>query len=303
MELGDVDQARRWLDEGLSPDFLGSRVGSGLMIAAWEGKLELMRLFAERGARLDLVNANGESALALAAWRGNLDAVRWLVERGASVNAAPRQWSALHYAVFGGHQPVIDYLLARGADLNATSTNGSTPLMMAVYEGHSEIARQLVARGADPRPKNDWGDGALDWAMRQNRLDLAQLVSSKEEFKDAASQPKEKWGEPQRSRRMSKELEDLLSIRQRLAERNMNTDAIDRRIAAERVRLVRAELDRPGQPARAATLEITANRKNPQEQSANVVYDADGKPSGFKVPPATYFGTPRMPPKARVKNY
>jgi hypothetical protein len=61
--------------------------------------------------------------------------------------------------------------------------------------------------------------------------------------------------------RSSRELEDLLNMREKLAERGMSTDAIDKRISAERVRIVRAEMDRP-MPARAATMEITASRKS-----------------------------------------
>ena len=93
MELGDVRQAEKWLDGGMPPDFMGSRIGSGLMIGAWEGKIDLMRLFISRGAEIDLLNANGESALALAAWRGQLEAVKWLLERGARINAPARRWS------------------------------------------------------------------------------------------------------------------------------------------------------------------------------------------------------------------
>jgi ankyrin repeat protein len=302
MELGDVRQAETWLDAGMAPDFMGSRIGSGLMIGAWEGKPDLMRLFIERGADINKLNTNGESAIALAAWRGNLEVVKWLLERGAKINAPARQWSALHYAVFAGHAEMAEFLLAQGADINAQSTNGSSVLMMAVYEGHQQLARQLIEKGADRTPKNDWGDGALDWAMRQDRLELARMVSNPEEFNIAVSQPKEKWGEPVRSMRTSKELEELLNMREKLVERRMSTDIIDKRIAAERVRIVRAELDRPT-PARAATMEITASRKKPQEQSATIIYDDKGKAAGYKAPPATYFGKPKMPIKAPVKNY
>ena len=302
MELGDVGQAEKWLDAGLDPDFMGSRIGSGLMIAAWEGKIELMRLFISRGADIDRRNANGESALALAAWRGNLEAVKWLLERGARINAPKRQWSALHYAVFAGHTAVADYLIEQGADINAQSTNGSSVLMMAVYEGHQALARKLLEKGAERAVKNDWGDGALEWAMRQNRLELARMVSNPEEFDIAVAKPKESWGEPVRSLRTSKELENLLGMRERLVERGMSTETIDKRIAAERVRIVRQELDRQA-PARAATLEITASRQKPQEQSAKIIYDDKGKAVGYKAPAATYTGTPKMPPKAPVRNY
>ena len=302
LELGDIAQAERWLAAGLSPDFLGSRIGSGLMIGAWEGNLALMRLFVARGADINQLNANGESALALAAWRGQRAAVDWLLERGARLNPPPRQWSALHYAVFAGQRELVDELLVQGADINALSTNGSTPLMMAIYEGHQELARQLLDKGADPRPRNDWGDGALQWAMRYNQLDIARRVTDAEQFAAAINQPRESWGEPVRSRRMSKALEEMLAMRDKLIERGQSTAALDQRIAAERVRLVRSEFDR-SKPVPAATLEITARRSQPGEQSAQLVFDGDGKAIGYKVPAATYSGRPRMPPRAPVRNY
>lgn len=303
LETGDVAQAQAWLDAGLPPEFLGSRIGSGLMIGAWEGNLDMMRLFISRGADINQMNANGETALLLAAWRGKQEAVKWLLERGARINAGENQWSALHYAVFTGNRELATYLVDQGADINARSTNGSTPLMMAVYEGHEELARALIEKGADRTVKNDWGDGALEWAMRFNRLKMARMVANPEEFNIAVAQPKEKWGTPQRSLRMSKELEDLLAMREKLVERKLSTQTIDNRIAAERVRIVRAEFDSKALPPPAATLEITASRKAPGEQSANIVYDKDGKPQGYKVPPATFSGQPRMPPRGPVKSY
>ena len=277
LELGDLEQAATWLDAGLPPDYLGSRIGSGLMIGAWEGKLELMRLFISRGADINLSNANGETALALAAWRGHLEAVQWLIERGARINAPTRQWSALHYAVFGGHEPVVDYLLAQGADINALSTNGSSVLMLAVYEGRQALAGKLLEKGADRSPKNDWGDGALEWAMRGNNLNIARMLTNPEEFNIAVSQPRETWGEPIRSLSMSEELQALISMREVLVERNLSTDAVDKRIAAERVRIVRSQLDGQAPATRAATLEITASRQQPKKQSARIIQGGAGR--------------------------
>ncbi len=303
MELGNLGQAEAWLDGGLPPDFMGSRIGSGLMIGAWEGNLDLMRLFLARGADINRMNDKGESAIALAAWRGHLNIVKWLVDRSARINAPNRHWSALHYAVFAGQTEVADYLMAQGADIQAQTTNGSTALMMAIYEGREDLARKLIEKGADRSPKNDWGDGALEWAMRFNHLNIARMVSNPEEFNIAVSQPKEKWGEPQRSFSMSKELETLLGMREILVQRGLSIEAIDKRIATERVRIVRSELDRQPSATRAATLEVSASRKNPQVQSTQIIYDSKGKAAGFKVPPATYSGKPKMPIKRPVKNY
>lgn len=304
MELGDLAQASVWLDAGLDPEFTGSRVGSGLMIGAWEGNIELMRLFLSRGADINRVNANGESALALAAWRGNLAAVKWLVERSARINSPARQWSPLHYAVFSGHEEVVNFLLAQGADINALSTNGSSVLMMAVYEGRADLAKKLVDLGARRDVRNDWGDGALEWAMRNNNLEIARTVSVPEVFSEAVSKPKVSWGEQRRSFQATPELETLTAMRKTLAERNLSTTAIDRRIAAERARIVRSEIDGL-RPQRVQTLEVSASRSRPGDQSVRVIRKDKAAPTGggFAVPPATRSGPVKMPIKAPTRNY
>lgn len=274
IELGDLAQAREWLDAGLPPDFVGDRIGTGLMIAAWEGNVPLMELFVARGADINKTNAVGEQALQHAAWRGKLDAVKWLLAHGAQVNREPLQWTALHYAVFAGHEEIVRFLLARGADINARSTNGSSVLMMAVYEGREELARDLVGLGADRSITNDRGDGALEWAMKYKHLGIARLVSEPQQFAVAASLPKEHWGEPVRSVPLPQaqlpatpgEIEQLLSVRGILAARGLNASVheLDRRIAALRAKPVLN--NRP-----AAILEISASRRAPREQEARLI--------------------------------
>ncbi len=199
VEAGDIDKARQWLDEGLDPGFFADRIGSGLMIAAWEGNIPMMELFVARGADLHQVNRFGEEALQLAAWMGRTEAVRWLLDRGAAVNRQGSAWSALHYAVFAGHADAARLLMERGADVNGRAPNGSTVLMMAAREGKEDLARALLAAGADPKPTNDWGDSALTWAMRYGNYRIAQLVSTSEQFAEAAKAPPERFGKAIRS--------------------------------------------------------------------------------------------------------
>src|SRR4030095_11100921 len=78
IEMGDILAARAWLDEGLDPDFVGERIGTGLMIAAWEGNIPMMELFVSRGANVNRANNSREQALMFAAWRGRREAVQWL---------------------------------------------------------------------------------------------------------------------------------------------------------------------------------------------------------------------------------
>ncbi|MBI4985577.1 MAG: ankyrin repeat domain-containing protein [Rhodocyclales bacterium] len=276
MELGDIDLARAWLKNGLDPNFQGDRIGSGLMIGAWEGNIRLMEVFVERGTDVNLSNALGETALMHAAWKGHLAAVQWLLAHGANVEREALQWTALHYAAFAGHAEVADALLARGADVNALSPNGSSVLMMAVYEGREDMARRLLARGADTRIKNENGHGALDWAMKFGRTKIARLVGTQAEFRVAASKPKAEWGEVRKSEAAPKDLEDLLNIRAILAERGLAVDKIDRNIAALRAKYARESLKRDAPPPTA--LEIVADRKAPGKQRVRMVINPSAKP-------------------------
>lgn len=240
LELGNVKQARAWLDEGLNPNFEGHAIGTGLMIGAWEGNIPMMELFMARGANIQQTNRHGETALMLAAWKGRTASVQWLLERGAQPNREQNQWTALHYATFSGHPETVEPLLAAGADVNARSTNGSTVLMMAAREGHEALAARLFAAGANPAIRNDWGDDAVTWAMRQGNYDIAKRFTTAENFaelsRQAAEQRRPAPPPQQKSLPAPDKVEELLRMA-RLAESEGRRDA-----ALEAYRKALAEL-------------------------------------------------------------
>jgi len=277
IQSGDVEQVRAWLKEGLDPEYKADRVGTGLMLAAWEGNIEMMALFVAHGANVNAMNAYHEQPLMHAAWKGHLDAVRWLLDHGAQINRKGLEWSALHYAVFAGHQDVVSTLIARGADIDARSTNGSSPLMMASREGHAKIAQLLVNLGADTSIKNDWGDDALVWAMRNGNPQIAKMVTTPERFAEAARTPREQFGESIRSLPLPQRLATLMNaIRKAEAEGRSSLELQEQYLAA--VREVRAQ--RAAAEARAreekgtpAGLEIRAQRGAPGREQAVLIYD------------------------------
>jgi len=277
IEVGNIEQAKEWLAAGLDPNYQGDRIGSGLMVAAWEGNIPLMELFLAKGADVNLKNSLGETALMHAAWKGRTQAMQWLLDHGAEVNQGEMQWSALHYAVFAGHRELAKTLVAKGADVNARSTNGSSVLMMAVYEGHEDLTAWLIGQGADRTVRNEWGDGAVEWAMKFDRLKIARMIVDADTFAKVASAPKESWGSTRRSEPASDELKRMLRLREILQDRKLDTAKIDRRIASERARMYRASLDPkalpPAQQKATATLEITAQRNAPEEQKARLVVE------------------------------
>ena len=302
IESNDLEAAKDWLDRGLDPDFVGDRIGTGLMIAAWQGSVPMMELFAAKGADINRMNALGEQALMHAAWRGNLEAVQWLMGKGATLNRSNKQWTALHYASFSGKDDVVRFLVARGADIDAGSPNGSTPLMMAVYEGRESTVKQLIRLGADRKVTNDAGEGAMDWAFKHEQVAIARSLGSMQEFAAAANRPKAEWTPTVRSQPVTaappveraaapapapapapvsvpgaalrEQIAELTRIRNTLKSRGMEKDVqkLDTRIAALRYRLAKGEDSR-----RPATLEITASRKAPTEQRARYQKSRDGE--------------------------
>lgn len=278
VEAGRVDQVRAWLDEGLDPNFVADRIGTGTMIAAWEGNVPMLELFVSRGADLARTNRYGEQALLFAAWRGQTEAVRWLLDHGAAINRQGAAWSALHYAAFAGNEETARLLLERGADVNGRAPNGSTALMMSAREGKEDTARMLLAAGADPRLVNEKGESALVWAMRYGNYRIAQQVSSKDEFAKAVQAPPESFGKPVRSVPAPSAIEEILR-RMRAAEAAgkstaMLRQALDEAIARFRQNSTVVSLkDKPGK--RSTGLVITASRGRPGER-AEMTYATPG---------------------------
>lgn len=272
IELGKLGTAKAWLDEGLHPDFMGERIGTGLMIAAWEGNIPMMELFLSRGASINATNKNGEQALMHAAWRGHVEAVRWLLDRGAQLNRPDMQWSALHYAVFNGHEAVARLLIERGANINARSTNGSSVLMMAAREGRDALARLLIERGADINVTNDWGDDAFVWAIRNGHPDIAKAVGTPARLVAAAAAP-QPFGPSVRSNPVPDRIDDLIKEMQlAIAERRLTPELQAAYLHAVRS-LRQANSAATGRQDAPAALEIRARRSDPQQEQAVLIYE------------------------------
>ena len=291
VERDDLRTVTRWLDEGLDPEYQAAHIGTGLMVAAWYGHIEMMALFVERGADVRRSNRNGEQPLQLAAWGGHLEAMRWLLEHGAPLEREGNNWGALHYAVFNGHQQLVEELIARGANVNALSPNLSTPLILAAREGRDEVARRLLESGADATARNDWGDSALTMAMRYDHLRLAKMISSPEEFEIAVKAPKESFGEAVRSAAVPPEIDVILKeIRAAEAEGRSSVDlhkqllATTRALQASSARpAVQKAMPRPYMPP---SMVITARRGRPGAERAQLMVDGQAAGPGVAATPA-----------------
>jgi ankyrin repeat protein len=112
-----------------------------LHLAAFFGRLEIVKMLLDSGAPMLAVSNNNESNLAInaaAAGRRN-DVVRLLVERGCppDARASDQGYTALHLAANNGNVELVDFLLRAGADRTLKTGAGQTAHDLAVQQGHT----------------------------------------------------------------------------------------------------------------------------------------------------------------------
>lgn len=108
-------------------------------------------------------NTKGYSLLMLAAYNGRLEVATLLLDRGADPNTQDTGGNtALMGAAFKGSLAMVRLLCSRGADPFHRSSTGQTALRTALMFGRSETARFLAERTQSPyRP---WMGFLKSWA-------------------------------------------------------------------------------------------------------------------------------------------
>jgi uncharacterized protein len=84
---GEVGQLAEFLDHGVPVDVQDDDGNSLLMLAAYHGRAETVRLLLDRGADPDLLNERDQSAVAGALFKGEDEVVEVLKGAGADLDA------------------------------------------------------------------------------------------------------------------------------------------------------------------------------------------------------------------------
>jgi hypothetical protein len=104
-----------------------------------------------RGADINARNSEGATALMMAAYNGRLPMVRALIDHGADLNATREYgFTPLALAAFRGHTDVVRVLVEQGADLNKATPFGTSAEAWATARSFSEIAQYLERAGSAP---------------------------------------------------------------------------------------------------------------------------------------------------------
>lgn len=147
-----------------------------LLVGAYDGRLEVVRLLCRAGADVDRPMRNGATALFVAAQNSHDEVVHYLCSRGADRNAAmqPDGWTPLLIAAQKGHLEVARCLCEQGAHVNRSMQDGATPLLVAARQGHLLLAQHLCKRGASVNRTKANGATPLHVAAEHGHLEVVQ---------------------------------------------------------------------------------------------------------------------------------
>ena len=84
---------------------------------------------------------------------------------------------AIHIACKNGDKDMIRELMKRNCFLNQKDSKGCTALMLAAAAGHDKIVKLIVDGGADVRMKDRNDDTALEYAEKNNRTKVKELLN------------------------------------------------------------------------------------------------------------------------------
>ena len=141
---GDAAMLAAPLAKGLPPNLRNHNGDTLLMLSAYHGHVEAVKVLLEFKADPQIANDKNQLPIAGAEFKGNLPVVKALIEGGALVEGASADGrTALMMAAMFNRTEMVDYLLGQGANPKATDAQGVTALAAAQTMGAADTAAQL----------------------------------------------------------------------------------------------------------------------------------------------------------------
>lgn len=135
-----------------------------------ERELMTVSLLLGRGANVNCVTKNLMTPLHAAISKGNLMYVKILLEFGANLYDSSSGETPFHYAVELGKLEIVRYL-AQNNNVNCKDKNNRTPLHKAAELNNVKMIEILLHNGANPEVKSTRGEQALHVAIAHGHLE------------------------------------------------------------------------------------------------------------------------------------
>ncbi|KAJ1551786.1 hypothetical protein HK096_009369 [Nowakowskiella sp. JEL0078] len=170
VQNGHLKVVKYLLKMGANVNVVTASNQTPLSIATEYGHCDIMELLLENGADVD---GSFSRPLIKGAEMGNIDAINILHKANCNLEAVDFEgYTALHIVADTELTEVLEILLNLGCNVNAVSNDGSTPLFCLLAKN----AQLLIDHGADLTIRNNSGETALIYALKEAGFDTAKVL-------------------------------------------------------------------------------------------------------------------------------
>lgn len=171
VQQGDIDEARKLLEDCFDPNRPDIRGWTPLHLAASDAQPKMVQLLLESGANVNIEDRyiNKATPLYYAVRKGNLDIVKLLLMGGAEIS------SSILIRAFD-HSEILDTLLAKRPALNSSLL--SDAVFRAVEKGRSDIVERLLNQSMDADWSSEWLQEMLCLAASHGHVKTAAVLLS-----------------------------------------------------------------------------------------------------------------------------
>jgi hypothetical protein len=162
-----------------------SRKETALILAAWRGTPESVRLLLNAKCRVDWADMDGATALHAASWYQRAESVGLLLAAGASTTCQNVcSETPLHRLAIStisnrsDAKRIIELLVLAGTDLEARDDYGDTPIMNALTRNNTSILRCLLDLGCSLSSSNSSNENILHLAAMVASLEMLEYLGS-----------------------------------------------------------------------------------------------------------------------------
>ena len=155
---------------------------TALMKAVDHKDAAAVRKLIAQGVNVDELEPNGDAPLVMAAYKGYSDIVRLLLEAGADVKAVDpgMKATALHAAAYAGRTEAAKLLVEYHIEIDRQGPfNGYTALHDAIWQNNVDVAQVLIDAGASLSLKSHSGETPLDFAKAKHATQIVTLIEHK----------------------------------------------------------------------------------------------------------------------------
>lgn len=146
--------------------------------AACQGKLSRLDSLLSDASDINMQNREGHTLLHMAIFCNQEEIAKFLLKNKADVNIADKSQATplYHFVSRGDNNNILNLLLTHGADPNKNNIFGESPLQMATINGYLSNIKELVKAKADVNVRNNRGNTALDIALREELIEIAEFL-------------------------------------------------------------------------------------------------------------------------------